>query len=42
MEKEKSDEFHIMMLFLNFIEFRFWVKVLISRFILEVAFSYDW
>ena len=42
LEIKKSDEFHVVMLFLNWIEFRFWGESLIRQFILEVTFSFDW
>ena len=42
LEMKKSDGFHIMVLFLNLIEFWFLVEFLIGQFIQEVTFPFDW
>ena len=38
---KESDGFHIMV-FINWIELRFWVEFLINQFILDGNFSFDW
>ena len=42
LEIKTSDGFHVIMLFLNKMEFRYWAEFLIDGYILEGRFSFDW